>query len=142
MSNIIKKSLLSFYIYTFSEFTQYYNNKSYNIHDSYKRIIFGTFIDSILLRYYHKFIDTKTKNILLKTASEFIFISPITTSSFLLINNNFSLKNWYKIYIDDLLFWSINSSISYKFFKYNYRYLYISCCSYLWSNYRIFYFTD
>ena len=142
MSNILKKSLLSFYIYTFSEFTQYYYNKSYNINDSYKRIIFGTIVDSILLRNYHKFIDTKTKNTLLKTTSEFIFVSPFTTSSFLIINNNFSTQNWYKIYTDDLLFWSINSTISYKFFKYNYRYLYISCCSYFWSNYRILNFTD
>ena len=142
MNNILKKSLLSFYIYSFSELTQYYYNKSYNLNDSYKRVFFGTFVDSILLRKYHKFIDTKTKNVLLKTTSEFIFVSPFTTSSFLFINNNFSLQNWYKIYTDDLLFWSINSTISYKFFRYNYRYLYISCCSYFWSNYRIFYFSD
>ena len=141
MNNTIKKSLLSFYIYSLSEITQYNFNEHYQINDSYKRILFGTFFDSILLRKYHKFIDSKTKNILLKTASEFIFISPLSTSSFLIINNNFSLTNWYNIYTNDLFFWSINSTISYKFFKHNYRYLYISLCSYFWSNYRIFYFS-
>ena len=142
MNNFFKKSLLSFYIYSFSELTQFYFNKSKNLNDSYKRVLFGTIVDSILLRKYHKFIDNKTNNILLKTFSEFIFVSPFTTSSFLLLNNNFSLENWYKIYTDDLFFWSINSTISYKFFNNNYRYLYISCCSYFWSNYRIFYFSN
>ena len=142
MNKLLKKSLLSFYIYSLSEITQYNFNENYQIHDSYKRILLGTFFDSILLRKYHKFIDDKTKNILLKTVSEFIFISPLYTGIFLIINNNFSFINWYDIYTNDLLFWSINSTISYKFFKYNYRYLYISFCSYFWSNYRIFYFSD
>lgn len=136
-----RKSLLSFYIYSFSEYTQYYYTGEFNSYESVKRILYGTFTDSIVMRHYHKFIDNKLSNHFAKMFSEFIFISPLTTSTFLLLNNNFSLNNWYNIYTNDLCYWSVMSTIGYKYFLNSYRFVFVSFSSYIWSNYRIFYYS-
>lgn len=135
----MRKLFISFCIYTSSEFT-YYNitKKKYNV-DSIKRILFGTFIDAIMLRQFHKKIDTYYYFLspIQKMVIEQLTFAPFSTFSFLIINNNFSVKNWIQIYTNDFFYWSFMSSLSYKLFSYHNRYIFISFCSYIWSNYRL-----
>ena len=69
MNKLLKKSLLSFYIYSFSELTQYYYNKSYNLNDSYKRV----FLEHLLILFYYA---TITNLLILKQKMHFLKLHP------------------------------------------------------------------
>lgn len=134
--------LLSFSIYTLSEiiYNIHYHKNDYIL--STKRILLSTFIDTTALKNFHKLIDTYKLNPFQKMIYECLLFSPFSTSSFLLLNHNFTFHNWTSIYTNDLLYWSINSTISYKYFTNKNRFVYISFCSFVYSNYRLNYFTN
>lgn len=135
----MRNLFISFCIYTSSELTyHYYTQQTYNV-DSIKRILCGTFIDAIMLRRFHRNLDTNYSFLspIQKMAVEQLTFAPFSTFSFLVINNNFSLENWKQIYTNDFLYWSFMSSFSYKLFSHHNRFIFISLCSYIWSNYRL-----
>lgn len=134
----------SMFIYTTSEIISYKTkdkDSSLEPKASLNRILFGSFVDVVVMRNFHRFVDSKSLSTIQKTVLEQIAIAPSIGLSFLILHNNFSTSNWVSIYMDDCKFWPIASFIGYSFVSTERRYLYSGCCSVIWNNYRILMYT-
>lgn len=113
-----------------------------NYDNAPKRILFGSFVDSVLMRKFHTYIDTKAISSVQKMILEQVTIAPLVGSGFLLLHNNFSVYNLKDIFMDDCKFWPFASFLGYRFVSTNHRYLYNGFASVIWNNYRILNYTD
>ena len=89
----MRNLFISLCIYTSSELTyHYYTQQNYNI-DSVKRILFGTFMDAVMLRRFHRNLDTNYSFLspIQKMAVE-QFTFPFSTFSFLQLTTISLLK--------------------------------------------------
>ena len=123
-------------IYTFSEFFHY--TLTGDNENAPQRILFGSFVDSVLMRRFHRFIDLRPLSSLQKMTLEQLTIAPLVGSGFLLLHDNFTMKNLGNIFLDDCKFWPFASFLGYRYVSTHYRYLYIGFASIIWNNYRIF----
>lgn len=126
-------------IYISSEFISYnIDSHSVGYPNSINRVLLGTFIDSVIMRKFHKFIDIRVSSNIVKTCVEQSLISPSIGASFLLLHNNFTFSNWKDMFMDDCKYWPIASFIGYRFVSTQYRFVYVSIASIIWNNYRIY----
>lgn len=113
-----------------------------NCDNAQKRILFGSLVDSVLMRKFHKYVDSKAISSIQKMILEQVAVAPIVGSGFLLLHDNFDIYNLRDIYMDDCKFWPFASFLGYRFVSTHYRYLYTGTASVIWNNYRILYYAE